>query len=246
MKNRKLIALKLEKFYKDVSQNRKNKKLRLQTDLEFRQNKTFDLNKKCNVQMFSTAVRGGNAFAAEQKIRELKKRIIRLLALRKNMKLIKRPNKVIEKATDDMNSIPMAKYGISPNIVEKKSLSSEAYREWFDIRCKQKISKTGDRCERYENKKYLRKKKQLCVPLEIGEDVLLLSPRLKKKDSPGLFYKSSTDNKPFYNKNNIYVVTNRQNIDKNIFYWIKNKQNKKKLHFRVIQKEIYTLSGNFA
>ena len=36
MKNRKLIALKLEKFYKDVSEKRKNEKLSLQTDLEFK------------------------------------------------------------------------------------------------------------------------------------------------------------------------------------------------------------------
>ena len=31
MKNRKLIALKLEKFYKDINEKRKNKKMRLQT-----------------------------------------------------------------------------------------------------------------------------------------------------------------------------------------------------------------------
>ena len=39
MKNRKLIALKLEKFYKDVEEKRKNKKMRLQADLEFKQKK---------------------------------------------------------------------------------------------------------------------------------------------------------------------------------------------------------------
>ena len=71
MKNRKLIALKLEKFYKDVSEKRKNKKMRLQTDLEFKQKKIFDLSKKYNVEMFLTAVRT-KTFAAEQKNRELK------------------------------------------------------------------------------------------------------------------------------------------------------------------------------
>ena len=70
-----LIPLKLEKFYKEVDDKRKNKKTRLQTDLEFKQNKIFDLNKKYNTEMFSTAVRGGKAFAAEQKLRELKQRI---------------------------------------------------------------------------------------------------------------------------------------------------------------------------
>ena len=61
-----MIPLKLEKFYKDVADKRGNKKLRLQTDLEFKQKK-IDLNKEYNVDMFCTAVRGGKAFAAEQK-----------------------------------------------------------------------------------------------------------------------------------------------------------------------------------
>ena len=56
--------------------------MRLLTDFQFKQKKIFDLNKKYNVEMFSTAFRGGKAFAAEQKIRELKKRINRLLAIK--------------------------------------------------------------------------------------------------------------------------------------------------------------------
>ena len=45
----------------------------LQTDLEFKQNQIKKLNDEFNVEMFHTRVRGGKAFAAEQKIRELKK-----------------------------------------------------------------------------------------------------------------------------------------------------------------------------
>ena len=75
MKNRSLIPLKLEKFYKEVASRHKNKKMRLPTDLEFKQKRIFALKKKCNVDMFSTAVRGGKAFAAEQKLRKLKKRL---------------------------------------------------------------------------------------------------------------------------------------------------------------------------
>ena len=41
------------------------------------------MNKKYNVEMFSTAVRGGKAFAAEQILRELKKRNFRLKAMKK-------------------------------------------------------------------------------------------------------------------------------------------------------------------
>ena len=57
---------------KKVEGKRKGQKTRLQTDQEFKQNKIFDLNKKFNVNMFLTPVRGGKAFAAEQKLRELK------------------------------------------------------------------------------------------------------------------------------------------------------------------------------
>ena len=60
--------------------------MRLQTDLEFKQKKIFALNKKYNVDMFSTAVRGGKTFTPEQKLRELKKRLSRLLVLQKNTK----------------------------------------------------------------------------------------------------------------------------------------------------------------
>ena len=109
MKNRSLISLKLEKFYKEVASKHKNKKMRLQIDPEFKQKKIFALNKKYNVDMFSTAVRGGKAFAAEQKPRELKRRRSRLLVLQRNSKTkLKSPNILIQKAVENMNSLPTA------------------------------------------------------------------------------------------------------------------------------------------
>ena len=70
MKKRHLLSRKMEIFYKEIQAKRKTNKMRLQTDLEFRQNEIKNLNKKYNVEMFPTRVRGGKAFAAEQKIRE--------------------------------------------------------------------------------------------------------------------------------------------------------------------------------
>ena len=67
MKLRKSVLNKIEIFYKDVGNKRKGQKMRLQTEQGFNQRKFFDLNKKYSVEMFSTAVRGGKAFAAEQK-----------------------------------------------------------------------------------------------------------------------------------------------------------------------------------
>ena len=74
MKSRKSILSKMEIFYKEVEGKRKGQKTRLQTDQEFQQRKVYDLNKKYHVNMFSTAVRGGKAFVAEQKLRELKEK----------------------------------------------------------------------------------------------------------------------------------------------------------------------------
>ena len=97
------------------------------------------------------------------------------------MKVKRSPNSIIEKAVDNINLLPSAKYRIAPNEIEKKSLSSETYREWLDIRHLGKVSKSQYRNERHERKKYQKKKKKLRIPLEIGEDVSLLSSRLKKE-----------------------------------------------------------------
>ena len=63
--------------------------MRLQLDQEFQQVKTKDLNDLNNVEMFSTNLRGGKAFAAEQKIRELKTRIAKLNAQKLKISLKK-------------------------------------------------------------------------------------------------------------------------------------------------------------
>ena len=68
----------MKQFY-DKIRNKKNKKtMSLQVDNEFQQVKLKDLNDKNNVEMFTASVRGGKAFATEQKIRELKTRISKL------------------------------------------------------------------------------------------------------------------------------------------------------------------------
>ena len=75
----------MEIFYEEIEGKRKGQKTRLETDQEFKQKKIFDLNKKFSVGMFSAAFRGGKAFAAKQKLREMKKRIFRLKAMEKRL-----------------------------------------------------------------------------------------------------------------------------------------------------------------
>ena len=74
MKSRKEIKQKLKQFYEEVKEKRKGKKMKLQVGQEFQQLRIKGLNKEHNVEMFSTSLRGGKAFPAEQKIRKLKKK----------------------------------------------------------------------------------------------------------------------------------------------------------------------------
>ena len=63
-------------FYDEVKEKRKGKRMRLQIDTEFQQVKIKSLNDENNIEMFTSSLRGGKAFAAEQKIRELTTRIL--------------------------------------------------------------------------------------------------------------------------------------------------------------------------
>ena len=68
MKNRSLLLKKFRLFYQDIDKKRTGI-IRLQTDLEFKQNQILKLNDEFNLEMFHTRLRGGKAFAAEQKLR---------------------------------------------------------------------------------------------------------------------------------------------------------------------------------
>ena len=76
MKNRSLLAKKLQLFYNDIKQ-KKTGKMQLQADLKFNQSQIKKLNKDYDVEMFHTKVQGRKAFAAELKTREFKKILLR-------------------------------------------------------------------------------------------------------------------------------------------------------------------------
>ena len=62
--------------------------MRLQADKEFNQNKIKQLNKKFAVEMYHIELHGRKTFAAEQKIRELKKILLRSKRFEKMLKKI--------------------------------------------------------------------------------------------------------------------------------------------------------------
>ena len=75
MKNRNLLKKKLNYC----------EEMRMQTDQESEQSKIKKLSKKYTVQMFSTKIRGGKAFAPKQKIMEFKKLLCKSTAIERRL-----------------------------------------------------------------------------------------------------------------------------------------------------------------
>ena len=245
MRKKSNLVNKLETFYKEIEPKRDKKEtMRLQTDQEFQQNEIKKINLKYNVDMFSTNIRGGKAFAAEQKIRELKKILFKTKNVYKRSKKKINSKKIIEKAIENMNKINSEKYGLPPEIIEKKTLSDNVFKEIFDFYRMVKVSKAVDRYERYNEKMDERQKKKLRAPLEIDEKVLILAERIKKKDAPGILFKSTTQNVPFFNKKEIFKIRKYNLVDNVYNYWIK-KENNQKIDKRFIREELFALENNF-
>ena len=209
MRKKRNLTQKLELFYKDIQPKRNSdEKMRLQTDQKFQQNEIKKLNLKYNVEMFSSRVHGGKAFAAEQKIREFKKILFKSKKLHKITKKVKRldSKKLIIKAVENMNKTNSQKYGLPPETIEKKTMSDNVFTEVYDFLRMVKVSRDSSRYKCYDFNQDKKQKKKLREPLVVGEKVLVLAERLKKKDAPGVLYKSTTENVPFFNKNEIFIV----------------------------------------
>ena len=223
MRTRKLLAKKLKLFYEEI-QPKRDGKMTLQTDLEFKQNAIKKLNDEFNVEMFHSKVRGGKAFAAEQKIREFKKILLKSKRFIKSKRERIRPNQLIKKAVEHMNETISTKYGVSPESVEKNTLDSEDgefNREIYDFLRIKKVDNNNYCNKRHETKKDKRQKK-LHNPLYLDEKVLVLAERLKKKDAPSKFFKASTDNTPFFNREKVFKIYKRAKLYNGTYlYWLK-------------------------
>ena len=161
MKSRKQIRQKLEQFYRDD------------------QVRIKDLNDLNNVEMFSTSIRGGKAFAAEQKIKELKTRIAKLASQKMKISL----KKIIEMSTTNMNIQKSKKHGFSREEVEQKALQSERFRTVHNMHRLEKTQKLNQRQDRYDKKNYDKKRKKLRENLNIGKNVCL-GRKNREKECP--------------------------------------------------------------
>ena len=244
MKNRSLLAKKLKLFYDDI-QSKRSGLLKLQTDLEFKQNEIKKLNEEYDVEMFHTRVRGGKAFAAEQKIGQFKKLLLKGKRLEKESGKRLKPLQLISNVTKNMNNTISTKYGMTPEAVEERSLAKdgEYFTEVYDFLRVRKIGTNQARNLKYDLKKDKRKK-QLRSPLNLGEKVLILAERIKKKDAPGFLFKASTENQPFFNREHIFTIIKRNKLeDGSYLYWLA--EEGRKVEGRFLREELFALNNQF-
>ena len=135
-------------------------------------------------------------------------------------------------------------YGLSPNKIEKKSLSNERFRTLFNFHRIEWTKKLHNRQDRYDKIKYGAKRKKLQENLNIGEKVLVLAKRIQKKSAPGKIYKQSLQNITYFNKKQTYVIRTKQKIDKIIYYWLKNSKKIPKKWIICFKKQLYHVNLN--
>ena len=181
--------------------------MRLQTDLEFRQNEIKNLNKKYNIQTFSSRVRGRKAYAAKQKIREFKKLLFWSKRLHKATSAKRfSSRKLIRLVVENMNNINSQKYGYAPNAIEEKAVENKRFREIHGFYRFIKVKQHAEGHEHTDVETDTKLRRKLRKPLKIGEKVLALAEHLNKKNAPGNLYNSMTQNISFVNREQVFVV----------------------------------------
>ena len=146
-------------------------KERVKVDNEFQPVKIKDLNDENNVERFTSSVRGDNAFTAEQKIRELKTRISKINA----QKLKISPQKIMQTSTLNMNLVKSSKYDLSPEEIERRSLSGERFKTISNMDRIETTQKLHRRLDDYDVRKYSANKRKLRDKIFIGKKVYALA-----------------------------------------------------------------------
>ena len=95
------------------------------------------------------------------------------------------------------------------------------FQEVYDFHRLVKVKENRDQTERF-NAKVDRRKKWLRDPLELGETVFIFAELLRKKDAPGRLYKSTRENKSFFNRDRTFIISERSKLNNTTYlYWLK-------------------------
>ena len=73
---------------------------------------------------------------------------------------------------------------------------------------------------------------------------LILAKRLRKTEAPGRLYKSTTENKIFFNRDRIFIISETSKLNNNTYlYWLK--ENDGKIKNRFLREELFALKNQF-
>ena len=230
MKKRNNLVKFMARLYEDLVSEGRNENtsepMRVQSDQEFLQNAIIKLNKEHNVIGFTSKLNDGHAFAAEHKIRDLKTYINRAQRLSKfggSRRLNGYEN--VKLAAKRLNSVRTIKYETIPNKVQAITAKDDNMRALYNNYILGIVSRSNTRYDKFINKKYRKAYKKLRV-LRVNDRVLVLSARLKKKDTHNTsFYKPTTDRKSAFNKSYVFIVVKRLKVvdsahESHYYYWI--------------------------
>ena len=95
--------------------------------------------------------------------------------------------------------------------------------------------------DRYDQKKYSMKRRKLRDNLNIGEKVLVLAERIKKKPTLRKFYKQSVQNISYFNKVKTFLIRKKQTTDKITYYWLRETQTNRKVSKRFQRTDCFLL-----
>ena len=117
------------------------------------------------------------------------------------------------------------------------------FQEVYDFHRSVKVKENRDQTERF-NAKVDRRKKRLRDPLELGETVFIFAELLRKKDAPGRLYKSTRENKSFFNRDRTFIISERSKLNNsNYLYWLK--ENSRKIKNSFLRQEPFALKNQF-
>ena len=151
---------------------------------------------------------------------------------------------LIKTSPDNMNQMEIKNMVTHQIILKKKSFSSKIFRIVFNFEQIEKSKQIAKRPDKFNEKLYEQKKGKLRENMDLGKNALLLIKRIKKKSAPGKFYKISVQNIAFFNKEKVFVISNKKNIDGNAFYWLTDTKNKKLLKERFQRHEPFAVEIN--
>ena len=117
------------------------------------------------------------------------------------------------------------------------------FRKWLELAEMQKDTNVSIKNSDIRFDKKTRQK--LRSPLTLGEKVLVLAKRLRKKDVSSNLYKSMTENVSFFNREEIFIVRKVLLKENSYNYWISKMADSEIINKRFLQQELFALKNQF-